>query len=138
MKIAEINWELNPSYPSLIFVFSIYSWGCVSWSKLCSLFFFCKSWTKFICGWVINNLDGLLTENMSWCMFAVAFCFDRIYFYSLFRLITHLMILAKEEPQKGLSEWNISKQYLILNWVSWIEFYLSPKRVILDLRLMMN
>ena len=39
---AEINWELNPSYHSLIFVFSIYSWGCVSWPKLCSLFFFYK------------------------------------------------------------------------------------------------
>ena len=41
-KIAEINWEFNPSYPSLVFVFSIYSWGCVSWLKLCSLFFFYK------------------------------------------------------------------------------------------------
>ena len=25
-KIVEINWELNPSYHSLVFVFSIYSW----------------------------------------------------------------------------------------------------------------
>ena len=38
-KITKINWELNLS---LVFVFSIYSQGCVSWLKLCSLFFFCK------------------------------------------------------------------------------------------------
>ena len=45
-KIVEINWEFNHflSFSCfLVFVFSIYSWGCVSWPKLCSLFFFCKS-----------------------------------------------------------------------------------------------
>ena len=41
-EFAEINWELNPSYSSIVLMFSIYSWGCVSWMKLCSLFFFCK------------------------------------------------------------------------------------------------
>ena len=41
-EFTEINWELNHSYSSLILVFSIYSWGCVSWLKLCFLFFFCK------------------------------------------------------------------------------------------------
>ena len=102
-KITEINWELNPSYSSLVFVFSIYSWGCVSWSKLSCLFFFCKSWIKFIYNWVINNLDSLLTENMCCCMFAIAFYFDSIYFYSLFRLITHLIIQVRREPQKDLS-----------------------------------
>ena len=99
-EFAEINWELSPSYYSLVFLFSIYSQRCVLWLKPCSLFFFYKSWTKFICGWVINNLDGLLTEYMCRCIFTVAFCFDSIYFYSLFRLITHLMILAKKGPQK--------------------------------------
>ena len=66
-EIVKINWEFNPSYSSLIFVFSIYSRGCVSWPKPCSLFFFCKSWTKFICSCVINNLDDLLTGNISCC-----------------------------------------------------------------------
>ena len=102
-EFAEINQELSHSYFSLVFLFNIYSWGCVSWLKLCSLFFFCKPWTKFICGWVINNLDGLLTEYMCCCVFAVAVCFDSIYFYSLFRLITHLIIQVRREPQKGLS-----------------------------------
>ena len=86
---------------SLVFLYSIYSWGCVWWQKLYSLFFFWKSWTKFIYGWVINNIDVLLIEYICCYMFAVAFCFDSIYFYSLFRLITHLMILAKKKPQRA-------------------------------------
>ena len=102
-EFVEIKRELSPFYSSLIFMFTFYSWECVWWLKLCSLFFFFKPWTRFICGWVISNFDGLLTEYMSCCMFAVIFYFDNIYFYSLFRLITHLMILAKKEPHKGLS-----------------------------------
>ena len=102
-EFTEINWELNHSYSSLAFSFSIYLWGCVSWLKLCSLFFFYKPWTKFICSWVINNLDGLLTEYMCCCMFAVAVCFDSIYVYSLFQLITHLIIQVRREQQNGLS-----------------------------------
>ena len=67
-KITEINWELNPSYFSLAFAFSIYSWGCVSWLKLCSLFFFYKPWTKFICSWVIKIL------MVYWLEICVAVC----------------------------------------------------------------
>ena len=102
-ELAKINWELNPSYSSLVFSFSIYLWGCVSWLKLCSLFFCYKPWTKFIYGSVINNLDGLLTEYMYCCMFTVADYFDSIYFYSLFWLITHLIMQVRRVPQKGQS-----------------------------------
>ena len=102
-KFAGINLEFSLLYYSLVFLFILWTWGCIWWLKLRCLFFFRNLWTKFTYGWVINNLDGFLTKFICCCVFTIAFWFDKAYFYLLLRLTTHLMIQGKKEPQNGIS-----------------------------------